>query len=675
MLATTDHYLPPSLPLSPYVYIYQVLSVVSAQIKTIQTALSEGLKRFTFEGREISMVNTVGIYITMNPGYAGRTELPDNLKALFRPVVMVTPDLGMICENMLMSEGFAKARLLAKKMTVLYQLAKEQLSKQYHYDFGLRALKSVLVMAGGLKRESPEFDESTILMRALRDMNMPKFIFADVPLFRGLIGDLFPGLDCPRVRYASFNDAVEAAITNDGLQMLEVQVDKVIQLYETLLTRHTTMVVGPTGGGKTVALTALAKAQTSLGLPTKIFLINPKAVPVNELYGLLDPATRDWTDGLLSNIFRDMNRPVPEGRDERRYIVYDGDVDAVWVENMNSVMDDNRLLTLPNGERIRLNFPTTSMLFEVFDLQYASPATISRCGMVYVDPKDLGYTPYTYKWLNSREKPEEQEVLRGLFTKYLQVCIDYVVEGIEDKANMVIIDPLRQAVPMSDLALVQQLCKLLDSLLTEARAISEPQQIEAVFVLCLSWSLGGALVQQARVQFDKFLKKVAGLPLQDRGEEIGMGALPNGLATLHDWSLDLDEKKWRPFSSLVPDYVPPKDGKFSSIVVPTADTVRTTWLLDSIASIRGAVLFVGDSGTAKTTVVSQYLQVCRNARTHAHTHTRTHAHTHTRRRMHIHHTVRTWLRRHSCCKHVTRVHGYTHHCGRRATPTRRRCSR
>ena len=174
---------------------------------------------------------------------------PDNLKALFRPVVMVTPDLGMICENMLMSEGFAKARLLAKKMTVLYKLAKEQLSKQYHYDFGLRALKSVLVMAGGLKRESPEFDESTILMRALRDMNMPKFIFADVPLFRGLIGDLFPGLDCPRVRYASFNDAVEAAITNDGLQMLEVQVDKVIQLYETLLTRHTTMVVGPTGGG------------------------------------------------------------------------------------------------------------------------------------------------------------------------------------------------------------------------------------------------------------------------------------------------------------------------------------------------------------------------------------------------------------------------------------------
>jgi dynein heavy chain len=93
----------------------------------------------------------------------------------------------MICENMLMSEGFTEARVLAKKMTVLYSLSKEQLSKQYHYDFGLRALKSVLVMAGQLKRQYADMNEAIVLMRALRDMNMPKFVFEDVPLFKGLI--------------------------------------------------------------------------------------------------------------------------------------------------------------------------------------------------------------------------------------------------------------------------------------------------------------------------------------------------------------------------------------------------------------------------------------------------------------------------------------------------------
>ena len=112
-----------------------------------------------FEGQEISMDNRVGIFITMNPGYAGRTELPESVKALFRPVVVIVPDLQQICEIMLFSEGFLMAKILAKKMTVLYKLAKEQLSKQYHYDFGLRALKSVLVMAGELKRGSADLPE------------------------------------------------------------------------------------------------------------------------------------------------------------------------------------------------------------------------------------------------------------------------------------------------------------------------------------------------------------------------------------------------------------------------------------------------------------------------------------------------------------------------------------
>lgn len=247
-----------------------VLSVISTQLKTIQNALILKLKRFHFEGQEISLDLRVGIFITMNPGYAGRTELPESVKALFRPVVVIVPDLQQICEIMLFSEGFLTAKVLAKKMTVLYKLAKEQLSKQYHYDFGLRALKSVLVMAGDLKRGSPDLPEDVVLMRALRDMNLPKFVFEDVPLFLGLIGDLFPGLDCPRVRYPNFNDAVEAVLEDNGYKMLDVQVDKVVQLYETMMTRHTTMVVGPTGGGKSVVINTLSQAQTKLGVPTKL---------------------------------------------------------------------------------------------------------------------------------------------------------------------------------------------------------------------------------------------------------------------------------------------------------------------------------------------------------------------------------------------------------------------
>ena len=162
------------------------------------------------------LIPTIGIFITMNPGYAGRSELPDNLKALFRGVTMVVPDLLMICENMLMSEGFATAKVLAKKMTVLYKLSKEQLSKQHHYDFGLRALKSVLVMAGQLKRGFADLPEEIVLMRALRDMNMPKFIFEDVPLFQGLIIDLFPGIKADRVGNEGLTNCIVEYLERQG---------------------------------------------------------------------------------------------------------------------------------------------------------------------------------------------------------------------------------------------------------------------------------------------------------------------------------------------------------------------------------------------------------------------------------------------------------------------------
>jgi dynein heavy chain len=250
-------------------------------------------------------------------------------------------------------------------------------------------------------------------MRALRDMNLPKFIYEDVPLFLGLIKDLFPGLECPRMRYPDFNGAVEDILRDQKYELLPEQVDKVIQLYETMMTRHTTMVVGPTAGGKSVIINTLAQAQTKLGVTTKIFLLNPKAVTLAELYGVLDPMTRDWTDGLLSNIFREINRPTE--KKERKYILFDGDVDAVWVENMNSVMDDNKILTLPNGERIRLQ-NHVALLFEVGDLQYASPATVSRAGMVYVDPKNLGYQPYFMRWLAMRER-SDSELLKKLYFK------------------------------------------------------------------------------------------------------------------------------------------------------------------------------------------------------------------------------------------------------------------
>ncbi|XP_042636525.1 dynein axonemal heavy chain 10 [Orycteropus afer afer] len=578
-----------------------VLSVISSQIQTIRNALIHQLTTFQFEGQEISLDSRMGIFITMNPGYAGRTELPESVKALFRPVVVIVPDLQQICEIMLFSEGFLWAKTLAKKMTVLYKLAREQLSKQHHYDFGLRALKSVLVMAGELKRGSSDLREDVVLMRALRDMNLPKFVFEDVPLFLGLISDLFPGLDCPRVRYPNFNDAVEQVLEENGYVILPVQVDKVVQMFETMLTRHTTMVVGPTGGGKSVVINALCQAQTKLGLLTKLYILNPKAVSVIELYGILDPATRDWTDGVLSNIFREINKPTD--KKERKYILFDGDVDALWVENMNSVMDDNKLLTLANGERIRLQ-AHCALLFEVGDLQYASPATVSRCGMVYVDPKNLKYEPYWKKWVNQIQNKVEQGALQRLFEKYVPYLIDVIVEGIVDGRQG---EKLKTIIPQTDLNMVTQLTKMLDALLEGE--IEDPDLLESFFLEALCCSLGACLLEEGRVKFDECMKRLASLSTIDTdGVWAGPGELPGQLPTLYDFHFDSKQKKWIPWNRLVSEYIHVREKKFVDILVHTVDTTRTTWMLEQVVKIKQPVLLVGESGTSKTATTQNFLK-------------------------------------------------------------------
>jgi dynein heavy chain len=176
---------------------------------TIQSAVRAKLPEFEFNDQMMPLNLRFGVFITMNPGYAGRTELPDNLKALFRPVAMMIPDYRLIAQIMLYSEGFVTADELARKMVKLYSLSSEQLSKQDHYDFGMRAVKSVLVMAGALRRLDSNTPENIVLIRAMRDSNVPKFLEHDLPLFEGIVKDLFPGVDVPFIDYGSLKVSIE----------------------------------------------------------------------------------------------------------------------------------------------------------------------------------------------------------------------------------------------------------------------------------------------------------------------------------------------------------------------------------------------------------------------------------------------------------------------------------
>ncbi|KAJ1563200.1 Dynein heavy chain 6, axonemal [Cladochytrium tenue] len=341
---------------------------------------------------------------------------------------------GLIAEIMLFSEGFENAKALALKVVNLYKLCSEQLSQQDHYDFGMRAVKSVLVMAGALKRASPELSEDLVLIRSLRDSNLPKFLAEDVDLFRGILQDLFPGVTIVEKDFELLTSTLRSVIADRKLEVVDAFVTRICQLYETMKIRHGVMLVGPTGGGKTTCYQVLQEACTQIKekhpsvidiQKVKTWVLNPKCVAMTELYGEFNLATMEWKDGLIGVVFREQ---VAEDTPDEKWTVCDGPVDALWIENMNTVLDDNKLLTLINGERIKMN-NTMHMLFEVADLAVASPATVSRCGMVYMDPVSLGWWPFVKKWL--RNLPDHvssdiRDFIGTLFETYVERGLQFV---------------------------------------------------------------------------------------------------------------------------------------------------------------------------------------------------------------------------------------------------------
>ncbi|KAK3267509.1 hypothetical protein CYMTET_23939 [Cymbomonas tetramitiformis] len=597
----------------------EVLSVVAQQVLEIQLAVKNKVKSFFFEGSDLPLRPTCNAFITMNPGYAGRSELPDNLKALFRTVAMMVPDYAMIAEIMLYSNGYLVARDCARKIVTTYKLCSEQLSSQDHYDYGMRAVMAVLRAAGNMKRKYTDEDEFVLMLRSIIDVNLCKFLSHDVPLFNGIVSDLFPGVVLPDVDYTNLKDSMKLACEKFKLQFTDYFVLKCIQLYEMIVVRHGLMIVGLSFSGKSCCLKVLADALTDLfnkGLNdeynVKTFNLNPKSVTMGQLYGETDRATQEWKDGNLGVGFRQMGS---DQSDDRKWMILDGPVDAIWIENMNTVLDDNKKLCLPNSEIIAMAF-NMNMIFEVADLAVASPATVSRCGMVYLEPHQLGWEPLMHSWkvtLPLKQKVVDHVV--ELFNWLVPACLRFVVKSV------------REISPTGDANLVQCLMRVFDAQLTEFRdeetaktidPVKTDTWVDSIFILSLVWSLGGSTNADGRRQFDEFIRVLCSGAVPE-GFELYVPAKHTSLlapmipddngSSVYDYVFNKERTAWQLWTdTITPEQREiPSGTPFSRIIVPTKDSSRYTYLLDLAIKMEMPILFCGPTGTGKSVYVNRYL--------------------------------------------------------------------
>ncbi|XP_067934548.1 dynein axonemal heavy chain 3-like [Watersipora subatra] len=625
----------------------EVLSVIAQQVQSIQRAIAEKRETFEFEGTTLHLDPSCTIFITMNPGYAGRAELPDNLKVLFRTVAMMVPDYAMIGEISLYSMGFVDARSLAIKIVATYTLCSEQLSSQHHYDYGMRAVKSVLTAAGNLKLKYPEEQEDRLLLKSIVDVNLPKFLSPDIPLFEGILSDLFPGVVQPKPDYHSLELALKENLEKMHLQSVPWYIDKIIQIYDMILVRHGLMIVGDPIGGKTSAFKVLSRALADLSKQgmmdendVRYSIINPKAITMGQLYGRFDPISHEWSDGVLANTFREH---ASDRSSSRKWIVFDGPVDAVWIENMNTVLDDNKKLCLMSGEIIQMT-NKQNMIFEPQDLEQASPATVSRCGMIYMEPSLLGSEPLIQSWrdhcipdiLNEYQKT----VIRLLFEWLLPPSLNFVTRNCK---HFVVCHPMH---------LTMSMLKLYSCLLEDVKEIGKEEDededftdegddesseapsinakpsmsdqkvidertnsVIAYFLFSLVWSVGATLDGPSRIKFDEFFRNLCEMEgsqaSHPRPAELkfpkGLLIPKRGLIYDHVFIRKTLGGMWSLWQSLVKPINMTETTKVNELIINTVETEKQSFFLNKLLLQNQPLLFVGPTGTGKSAITNAFL--------------------------------------------------------------------
>lgn len=594
-----------------------ILSSISALIESISHGKQEPNILVELNGKYVSVHPDTGIFVTMNPSYAGRNELPENLKRLFRAFSMEKPESASIAEMILTSHGFIDSKPLSQTLVKVFEQFISQLTAQSHYDFGLRALKGVLNACGANLKADQEgaLPEVAHLLKALRAIVSPKLTKQDANIFDQIISENFSGHVSGVEEAPVISKLVKNFLCSRGIEANQSFINKALQIIDIQKSHHGFMILGEAGSGKSTLIElALEAISEHEGAAFEKITIDSKVLSKEQLYGSLDPATREWKDGLFTRFVRRVLNDLKGEREKHLWIVFDGDIDPEWAENLNSVLDDNKILTLPNGERLKLP-SNVRIVFEVDNLNSTTPATISRCGMVWIDQSFVSKTEFVASLVYQFKKSmlERSQTLDDLLQResmkvfydriaghIIEIMDDSFIVQVEDFAvNMThIMHFLTQRALRAVIMFIANYCDKLEPLTLETKIeFSHLEFTKKVLLLALAWAYSGDCSSTER---EKFSKHLIGLPrFADLHPPESFMECYLGEASLdwQPWSRDVAESDLESHQVLDP-----------TTIVTTIDTVVHESVIRGVLERHAPLILCGPPGSGKTMTILRSLR-------------------------------------------------------------------
>lgn len=586
----------------------EVLSVIRIQLTTIYDGLRAHAKNILFKNTYVEVNKDLAIFITMNPTYIFRSELPDNLKTLFRPISLMMADRQRICEIRFHAEGYQFSAQLAQKLVTSFDVMEQQLSKQAHYDFSLRTMIAILLHGGTIKNSVIASDEHALLKIAIGDIIRPKLVSDDEDIFEAIINSIFlDGKHDERGDQLDRDEILRKDIKEEivlkSLCGSPYLVNQIILIHNYMKNKHGIMLVGESLSGKTTSIKILqsvskrlAKKDQKVFTDVHITTIYPKSVELDDLYGKQISSSQSgdniYVEGLLPYHIKDLCNMVKDEKTRlNKWLCLDGPVDTLWIESMNTLLDETKMLSLPSGYRINLK-QDVKIIFETENLVQATPATVSRVGLVFFESDKLTWFPIARNWLDKRKTDKNwYELIAKWFDKYVYGILAELKE-YNHKLNYVI--------NYHENHIVLSLIKIFESFLDEiSQAGTEANNeegtdkywdfAERLFIFSLIWAIGGCFDEQSRVFLDGIIKKYS-------------PNFPPHL-TIFDFIVNPEKDEWGTWEEKMIQYWPSSSTPFNEIFVPTVDITRNKTIVQNLIKNDHNPLIIGGVCTGKTSLV------------------------------------------------------------------------